>query len=60
MPLISGIAGAGFLDGTSTTAASVVNNIEATEAAVVDIPEEKAADMPMGGGMPGMGGMGMM
>ena len=27
---------------------------------VVEIPEDKAPDMPMGGGMPGMGGMGMM
>lgn len=41
-------------------AASVASMLLTTEAAVVEIPEEKAPDMPMGGGMPGMGGMGMM
>ena len=30
-----------------------------TECAVVDKPEEKGKDLPVGGGMPGMGGMGM-
>ena len=41
-------------------AASVASMLLTTEAAVVEIPEDKAPDMPMGGGMPGMGGMGMM
>ncbi len=41
-------------------AASVASMLLTTEAAVVEIPEEKAPEMPMGGGMPGMGGMGMM
>ena len=54
---------AGIVDPAKVTrsalenAASVASMLLTTEAAVVDIPEEKAADMPMGGGMPGMGGM---
>ena len=58
---------AGIVDPAKVTrsalenAASVASMLLTTEAAVVEIPEEnKAADMPMGGGMPGMGGMGMM
>ncbi|MBQ7286825.1 MAG: chaperonin GroEL [Candidatus Gastranaerophilales bacterium] len=57
---------AGIVDPAKVTrsalenAASVASMLLTTEAAVVDIPEEKAADIPMGGGMPGMGGMGMM
>ena len=57
---------AGIVDPAKVTrsalenAASVASMLLTTEAAVVEIPEEKAPDMPMGGGMPGMGGMGMM
>ena len=57
---------AGIVDPAKVTrsalenAASVASMLLTTEAAVVEIPEEKARDMPMGGGMPGMGGMGMM
>ena len=58
---------AGIVDPAKVTrsalenAASVASMLLTTEAAVVEIPEEnKASDMPMGGGMPGMGGMGMM
>ncbi len=56
---------AGIVDPAKVTrsalenAASVASMLLTTEAAVVEIPEEKAPDMPMGG-MPGMGGMGMM
>ena len=55
---------AGIVDPAKVTrsalenAASVASMLLTTE--VVEIPEEKAPDMPMGGGMPGMGGMGMM
>ena len=57
---------AGIVDPAKVTrsalenAASVASMLLTTEAAVVEIPEEKAPEMPMGGGMPGMGGMGMM
>ena len=57
---------AGIVDPAKVTrsalenAASVASMLLTTEAAVVEIPEDKAPDMPMGGGMPGMGGMGMM
>ncbi len=57
---------AGIVDPAKVTrsalenAASVASMLLTTEAAIVEIPEEKAPDMPMGGGMPGMGGMGMM
>ena len=57
---------AGIVDPAKVTrsalenAASVASMLLTTEAAVVEIPEEKAPDMPVGGGMPGMGGMGMM
>ncbi len=57
---------AGIVDPAKVTrsalenAASVSSMLLTTEAAVVEIPEEKAPEMPMGGGMPGMGGMGMM
>jgi len=45
-----------------TNAASVAAMFLTTETAVTEIPK-KESDMPMGGmggGMPGMGGMGMM
>ena len=57
---------AGIVDPAKVTrsalenAASVASMLLTTEAAVVEIPEDKAPEMPMGGGMPGMGGMGMM
>jgi len=57
---------AGIVDPAKVTrsalenAASVASMLLTTEAAVIEIPEEKAPEMPMGGGMPGMGGMGMM
>ena len=57
---------AGIVDPAKVTrsalenAASVASMLLTTEAAVVEIPEEKAPEMPIGGGMPGMGGMGMM
>ncbi len=58
---------AGIVDPAKVTrsalenAASVASMLLTTEAAVVELPEEnKAPEMPMGGGMPGMGGMGMM
>ena len=57
---------AGIVDPAKVTrsalenAASVASMLLTTEAAVVESPEEKAPEMPMGGGMPGMGGMGMM
>lgn len=57
---------AGIVDPAKVTrsalenAASVASMLLTTEAAVVEIPEEKAPEMPMAGGMPGMGGMGMM
>ena len=57
---------AGIVDPAKVTrsalenAASVASMLLTTEAAVVEIPEEKP-EAPMGGGMPGgMGGMGMM
>lgn len=40
-------------------AASAAAMLLTTECAVVEKPEEKGKDLPMGGGMPGMGGMGM-
>ena len=54
---------AGIVDPAKVTrsalenAASVASMLLTTEAAVVDIPEEKGPEMPA---MPGMGGMGMM
>ena len=57
---------AGIVDPAKVTrsalenAASVASMLLTTEAAVVEIPEEKAADMPMGGMGGGMPGMGMM
>ncbi len=57
---------AGIVDPAKVTrsalenAASVASMLLTTEAAVVELPEEKAPEMPMAGGMPGMGGMGMM
>ena len=57
---------AGIVDPAKVTrsalenAASVASMLLTTEAAVIEIPEEKAPEMPMGAGMPGMGGMGMM
>lgn len=53
----------GIVDPTKVTrsalqnAASISAMLLTTEAAIVDIKEEEP---PMGGGMPGMGGMGMM
>jgi chaperonin GroEL len=38
-------------------AASVAGLLITTEAAVAELPEDKAPAMPMGGGMGGMGGM---
>ncbi len=43
----------------SQNAISVATMILTTEALVADDPEEKKSEPPMGGGMPGMGGMGM-
>ncbi len=40
-------------------AASAAAMLLTTECAVVEKPDEKGNDLPMGGGMPGMGGMGM-
>ncbi len=40
-------------------AASAAAMLLTTECAVVEKPDEKGKDLPMGGGMPGMGGMGM-
>ncbi len=57
---------AGIVDPAKVTrsalenAASVASMLLTTEAAVVEIPEEKAPDMPMGGMGGGMPGMGMM
>lgn len=54
----------GIIDPTKVTrsaienAVSVASMVITTEAAIVDIPEEEP-DLGMGGGMPGMGGMGM-
>ncbi len=55
---------AGILDPTKVTrsalenAASVSGMLLTTEAIVADMPEDKEAAMPAGGGMGGMGGMG--
>ena len=57
---------AGIVDPAKVTrsalenAASVASMLLTTEAAVVEIPEEKAPEMPMGGMGGGMPGMGMM
>ena len=44
-----------------TNAASVSAMFLTTETAITEIPKKEGeGGMPMGGGMPGMGGMGMM
>jgi chaperonin GroEL len=43
--------------GALENAASIASMILTTEALITDLPEEDAG-MPMGGGAPGMGGMG--
>ena len=56
---------AGVIDPTKVVrsalenAASVAGMLLTTEAVVTDIPKKDDSAMPMGGGMPGMGGMGM-
>lgn len=57
---------AGIVDPTKVTrsalenAASIASLLLMTEAVVADLPDKKEDAMPGGGGMPGMGGMGMM
>ena len=57
---------AGIVDPAKVTrsalenAASVASMLLTTEAAVVEVPEEKPEAPAMPGGMGGMGGMGMM
>ncbi|MDD5039700.1 MAG: chaperonin GroEL [Patescibacteria group bacterium] len=61
------LVAAGIVDPTKVTRSALQNAASAaamlltTEAVVTDLPEKKEAGMPggMGGGMPGMGGMGM-